>query len=276
MSSPLIKVTALAELLISGEVTVLDIRYAGPGSASGYGDFLAGHIPGACFVDLDKSLADSPASPGGRHPLPQTQVFAQAMRRAGVRTGQPVVVYDDWSSIAAARAWWLLRYHGHQQVYVLDGGWRAWRDSGLDVATGESHVQPGDFEPGEPLVEAINANQAQALAKTGVLLDARPANRFRGEDENVDPVAGHIPGARSLPALDLVAADGTLLKVEQLRASFAAVGASGCDIGVYCGSGIQASQVALAATVAGLPTPKLYPGSWSDWITDPARPIATG
>ncbi|RRD51183.1 sulfurtransferase [Arachnia propionica] len=276
MTVALIAIPELHALLATGGTTVLDVRYSGPGSSGGREAYLAGHIPGAVFVDMDDELASPAVGPGGRHPLPDAQDFQEAMRRAGVSNDRPVVIYDDWFSIAAARAWWLLRLHGHRHVRVLDGGWRAWQESSSPVATGGEEVSPGDFTPARTDVEAIDAEGAAHLAAGGVLLDARPANRFRGEDETIDPIAGHIPGARSLPALELVDSSGRLLAPDVLRHRFEAAGAVANRVGVYCGSGIQAAHVALAATVAGLPTPAVYAGSWSDWITDPSRPVATG
>ena len=304
--APLITAAELAGLLLAppARPVVLDVRYPGIGLPDdGRDQYLAGHVPGAAYVSLDDALA-APHVPGvtGRHPLPEAAVLQAAMRAAGVSAARPVVVYDDWRSIAAARAWWLLRWAGHDDVRVLDGGWRAWRAGGGDVETGEIRPEPGDLvvEPGGRAV--VDAEGAERIAATGVLLDARPANRYRGEDETIDPVAGHIPGARSLPALGLMADDGRFLPAERLAERFGAVGvhgdAGGCGgewlgggrsaggrgggvrdggVGIYCGSGLQACHVALAAAACGAAAdPAVYAGSWSEWITDPARPVARG
>lgn len=291
--APLITAAELAGLLPlapPARPVVLDVRYPGIGLPDdGRDQYLAGHVPGAAYVSLDDALA-APHVPGvtGRHPLPEAAVLQAAMRAAGVSAARPVVVYDDWRSIAAARAWWLLRWAGHDDVRVLDGGWRAWRESGGDVETGEIRPEPGDLvvEPGGRAV--VDAEGAERIAATGVLLDARPANRYRGEDETIDPVAGHIPGARSLPALGLMVDDGRFLPVERLAERFGAVGvrgdAGGCGgegrdggVGIYCGSGLQACHVALAAAACGAAAdPAVYAGSWSEWIIDPARPVARG
>ena len=293
--APLITAAELAEILAlapPARPVVLDVRYPGIGLPDdGYDQYLAGHVPGAAYVSLDDALA-APHVPGvtGRHPLPGAAVLQAAMRAAGVSAARPVVVYDDWRSIAAARAWWLLRWAGYDDVRVLDGGWRAWRAGGGDVETGEVRPEPGDLvvEPGGRAV--IDAEGAERIAATGVLLDARPANRYRGEDETIDPVAGHIPGACSLPALGLMADDGRFLPVERLAERFGAVGvrgdAGGRDdeglggvrgVGIYCGSGLQACHVALAAAACGAAAdPAVYAGSWSEWITDPTRPVARG
>lgn len=286
--APLITAAELAEILAlapPARPVVLDVRYPGIGLPDdGRDQYLAGHVPGAAYVSLDDALA-APHVPGvtGRHPLPEAAVLQAAMRAAGVSAARPVVVYDDWRSIAAARAWWLLRWAGHDDVRVLDGGWRAWRESGGDVETGEIRPEPGDLvvEPGGRAV--VDAEGAERIAATGVLLDARPANRYRGEDETIDPVAGHIPGARSLPALSLMADDGRFLPAERLAERFGAVGVRGDagvrggGVGIYCGSGLQACHVALAAAACGAAAdPAVYAGSWSEWITDPARPVARG
>jgi thiosulfate/3-mercaptopyruvate sulfurtransferase len=253
---------------------VLDTRWrlAGPPALD---DYRAGHLPGAVFVDLDRDLAAPPGA-GGRHPLPDPAAFAAAMRRCGVSLSSSVVVYDDADATAAARAWWLLRYFGHPAVAVLDGGYRAWVAAGQPVVTEVPSPAAGDFVAapgGMPLVDAAGA---AALARDGVLLDARAAERYRGETEPVDPVAGHIPGAISAPVTGNVGADGRLLPVEALRERFAGLGADGSrPVGAYCGSGVTAAQEVLALEVAGVPA-ALYAGSWSEWITDPDRPVATG
>mgnify|MGYP000929777190 CR=1 FL=1 len=313
---PLIAAAELAELLLlapPARPVILDVRYPGVGLPDdGRAQYLAGHVPGAVYVSLDDALA-APHVPGvtGRHPLPEAAVLQAAMRAAGVNAARPVVVYDDWHSIAAARAWWLLRWAGHDDVRVLDGGWRAWRAGGGTVETGAgAPPEPGDIvvEPGGRAV--VDAEGAERIAATGVLLDARPANRYRGEDETIDPVAGHIPGARSLPALSLMADDDRFLPAERLAERFGTVGVrrgaggrggggcgdaggrggGGCGdaggrggggrgggVGIYCGSGLQACHVALAAAACGAAAdPAVYAGSWSEWITDPTRPVARG
>lgn len=265
VTSPLISVAELAAALDT--FTILDVRYklGGPPGESAYA---AGHIPGAIYVDLDTELA-SPRQPGdGRHPLPTAAAFAAAMRAKGVSRDRPVVVYDDWGGRAAGRAWWLLRYFGHPNVRVLDGGWSAWTGP---RATRTPSPAAGDFTAtpgGMPLVEAADVPAA------GVLIDARAPERFRGDVEPVDPVAGHIPGATNVPTNANLGADGTFRSADELRALYAAAGAvPGADVAVYCGSGVTATHDLLALEIAGVRA-KLYPGSWSHWITDPSRPIA--
>jgi thiosulfate/3-mercaptopyruvate sulfurtransferase len=253
---------------------VLDVRWR-LGGPPGVGDYRLGHIPGAQFVDLDLELSAPPGP--GRHPLPDAADFEAAMRRHGVSGARPVVAYDASTGTSAARAWWLLRYFGHPDVAVLDGGFAAWSAAGLPVAVGdEPVVPPGDFHAtagGMPLLDAAGA---AAMASRGILVDARAPERFRGEVEPVDPVAGHIPGARNMAAQETLDADGTLLAPNALRERFTAIGIRpGTVVGVYCGSGVMATQEILAMAVAGI-NAELYAGSWSEWITDPSRPIATG
>ncbi len=274
-SSPLIEPEELAAALTRPAApTLLDVRWqlAGPPGRDAY---LAGHLPGAVFVDLDRDLA-APAGRRGRHPLPDPAVFQAAMRRLGVDTDRAVVVYDQRDTSSAARAWWLLGYHGHPDVRVLNGGYDGWVACGLAVTTEVPEPEPGDFtgRPGQRSL--LDADGAARVAGNGVLLDARAAARYRGEQEPVDPVAGHIPGAHSAPAADNVAPDGRLLAPGELRARFDALGVrDGVPVGVYCGSGVVAANLVLALELAGYLS-ALYAGSWSEWITDPSRPVATG
>ena len=262
---------------------LLDVRWR-LGGPPGIDSYRRGHLPGAVFTDLDRDLA-GPPGPAGRHPLPDPAAFQAAMRAAGVSQDRPVVVYDDGDATIAARGWWTLRYFGHEDVRVLDGGYRAWADAAprsLEVTTAEPAPAPGDFtaEPGH--LPVLDAAGAQAAARTGLLLDARAGERYRGETEPADPVAGHIPGAVSAPTVGNVNPDGTFRDAAELAARFAALGAvpgvgtqGGAPVGAYCGSGVTAAHEVLALTLAGIPA-ALYVGSWSNWIADPARPVATG
>ncbi len=269
MTGPLIPAQDLRAVL--ADVTVLDVRYR-TGAPAGPDVYAEGHVPGAAYVDLDTDLA-APAGTGGRHPLPDPEVFVAAMRRAGVSHTRSVVVYDDWSGQAAGRAWWLLRHHGHPDVRVLDGAWPAWQAIGGEVETGIPDVGPGDFEPGEPLAHAVEADD---VPDVDVLVDARAAERHRGEAEPIDPVAGRIPGAVNVPTARNVDDDGRFRTPDELRAIYAEVGAvPGADVAAYCGSGVTATHDVLAMAVAGIEA-RLYPGSWSGWIVDPSRPVATG
>jgi thiosulfate/3-mercaptopyruvate sulfurtransferase len=284
LANPLITVDELARLLAGAEMALLDVRWR-LGGPPGIDLYLAGHSPGAVLADLDRDLSAPPGrrGPGGRHPMPSTADFQAAMRRAGVRDDRPVVVYDDADSTAAARAWWLLRYFGHPSVRVLDGGYRAWTAAGRHVESGPSAAgaagaaaAPGDFTARPGHMELLDAEATGTLARTGLLLDARAGERYRGETEPLDPVAGHIPGAISAPTAENVRPDGTFRPAADLAARFAALGAAdGAAVGAYCGSGVTAAHEVLALSLAGIPA-GLYVGSWSEWITDPARPVVTG
>lgn len=273
-ASPLISTARLRELLQSeAPLTVLDVRWSLHGTDRAAYD--AGHVPGSWFVDLDVDLADPPG-PGGRHPLPDADRFAAAMRAAGVSRHVPVVVLDQRDATAAGRLWWMLRLHGHTDVRVLDGGFDAWLTDGGPVSSDQTPSMPGDFVAAGSQVKLIDAEAAAALAATGRLLDARSAQRYAGREEVVDVVAGHVPGAVSAPTVDNVGPDGRLLAPEVLRERFSGLGVRGdVEVGAYCGSGISAAHEVLALEVAGFEA-ALYAGSWSDWITDPQRPVATG
>ncbi|HEU5269484.1 MAG TPA: sulfurtransferase [Jatrophihabitans sp.] len=276
-SRALIGVTELAEALRTGtDLVVLDVRWQ-VGTPSQYPEYLAGHIPGARWCDLDLDLAD-PAGPGGRHPLPDPARLQQAVRRWGIGRASRVVAYDADIGVAAARAWWVLRWAGLEQVQVLDGGLAAWLAAGQPVQATEPEPSPGDavIRPGS--LPALTAEQALAAGGRGRLVDVRAAERFRGEQEPIDPVAGHVPGAINLPTTGNVDDAGRFLPPAELRRRFERLAAGdGPDepVGVYCGSGVTAAHTVLAMHEAGLPA-VLYPGSWSEWITDPARPVATG
>lgn len=272
---PLIEAPAFDRLLRrQTPVVLLDVRWH-LGGPPGIESYRKGHLPGAVFVDLDQDVA-GPPGPGGRHPLPDLVAFESAMRRAGVSRDGLVVVYDDADSTSAARVWWSLRYFGHDRVRVLDGGYRAWTEAGRPVSTAEPEVKPGDFVASPGRLPVLDAEGAAELATAGVLLDARAAERYRGELEPVDPVAGHIPGARNAPTSGNVGVDGRFLPPELLRERFAQLGATDAlDVGAYCGSGVTAAHEILALHLAGIPA-ALYVGSWSNWVTDPSNPVATG
>jgi len=267
---PLITVDELAD---RPELTVLDIRWQlSDGSQPDL--YASGHIPGAVFVDLDRDLAAPPGA-GGRHPLPAAEDFERAMRTAGVADDGLVVVYDDADGLSAARAWWLLRYFGHDEVALLDGGLGAWLAAGRPLADGDETPQhPGDFVARPGAMPVIDAAGAADLAERGVLIDARAPERFRGETEPMDPVAGHIPGARNWPMARNLDDDGRFRPQAELAEAFADL--DGRDVGAYCGSGITAAQTVLALELAGIGGAALYPGSWSEWVTDADRPVATG
>jgi len=266
--------TLARDLAGSAPPLVIDVRWrlGGPPGAASY---RAGHLPGAVFVDLDRDLCGPPGA-GGRHPLPGAAAFQAAMRRAGVSSDRTVVAYDDGDSVAAARAWWTLRYYGHDQVRVLDGGFSAWAAAGLPVSTGLPGGPAGDFTAVPGGMPAVDADGAALLARSGALLDVRSAERYRGEFEPVDPVAGHIPGALSAPVSGSSIADGRFRPPAELAERFAALGVDAArPVGAYCGSGVTAAHEVLALALAGV-SAALYVGSWSGWIAGPGRPVATG
>jgi thiosulfate/3-mercaptopyruvate sulfurtransferase len=276
VGKPLISVGELASLLSSGasRPALLDIRWE-LASGSRRRDYLDAHLPDAAFVDLDVGLSTPPGR-AGRHPLPDSGAFQASMRGAGVNDRHPVVVYDGDRSLAAARAWWLLRYFGHSDVAVLDGGIAAWESAGGPTEPGAATLRPGDFTARPGVMPLIDAAGAAALARCGVLLDARSPERYRGEHEPIDPVAGHIPGARNAPMSENLDASGHFLARGELRAVLQRRGVSdGVELGAYCGSGITAAHEVLALELAGYRA-ALYAGSWSEWIADPGRPVATG
>jgi len=273
---PLIAAETLAELIATPQAapSILDVRWELAAGAE-RGRYLEGHIPGAVFVDLDRQLSDPP-SQRGRHPLPGAERFGAEMRALGVSSRRRVVVYDAATSMAAARAWWLLRYFGHPEVAVLDGGLAAWVAAGRELQGGDVTPEPGDFVAREGGMAVAGAEEAAGIAARGLLIDARAPERFSGALEPIDPVAGHIPGACNRPTAENLDGAGRFLPPEVLREAFARLGArGGAPVAAYCGSGVTAAHEVLALELAGCPA-ALYPGSWSEWIADPRRPVARG
>ncbi|WP_394553265.1 sulfurtransferase [Agromyces sp. MMS24-JH15] len=253
---------------------VLDVRWS-LAVPDGRPAYLAGHVPGAVYVDLDGELADHAVEGRGRHPLPDADRLTRAMRRWGLREGDAVVVMDDLGNQSAARAWWLLRDAGWPDVRMLDGGLAAWVAAGHPLETGDVVREPGDATARPGRMPAVDADAAAALPERGVLLDARAGERYRGEVEPVDPKAGHVPGAVSAPTSGNLDADGRFLPADALRARFAALGiAPGIEVAAYCGSGVTAAHEVAALAIAGVDA-AIFPGSWSQWSRE-ERPVATG
>ncbi len=273
----LISVNELVQGLSEERRRLLDVRWT-VAEPDGRAAYRAGHIPGAVFVDLDAELSDHSVTGRGRHPLPTPAALEGSARRWGLHPGDPVVVYDDWNGQAAARAWWLLRAAGVADVRILDGGWSAWRRAAFPVESGDVVPAPGSLTvaalDGIASVEADTV-AVQADSERHLVLDARSAARYRGDEEPLDPRAGHIPGAVSAPTADNLAADGTFLPAADLRARFGALGAGPLPVTVYCGSGVTATHQIAALAIAGYDA-ALFPGSWSQWSRDPTRPVATG
>jgi 3-mercaptopyruvate sulfurtransferase SseA len=266
-----------AELLATdrSRTALLDVRWA-LGDDQGRQKYLAGHLPGAVFVDLGTELADPPSATEGRHPMPSVQRLQEVARGWGIGAGDRVVAYDATGGLAAARAWWLLRWGGLTDVRLLDGGLDAWRRAGGPVESGEVIPEPGDVVLSGGHLPVLSIDEAASLPSSGVLLDARAGERYRGEVEPVDPRAGHVPGAVSAPTTENLAADGTFRPATELRARFADLGVQpGATVGVYCGSGVTAAHEVAALAAVGIDA-ALWPGSWSQWSADPDRPAASG
>ncbi|MEX1199042.1 MAG: sulfurtransferase [Pseudohongiellaceae bacterium] len=276
--SQLITAQALVSLMPASELMVFDTRASLADAGHGRRLYEELHIPGAFFLDLEEDLSGS-VVPGetGRHPLPDPDLLEARLRELGLRCQDRVVVYDEGPGFFAARLWWLLRWMGMERVQVLDGGFQAWQASELPVS---QHQQPrdwpGDFSATIAHERTIAADEVMQHLESGqlTLMDARSPERFRGEQEPIDPVAGHIPGAHCLPCAGNIDDRGFFRSRDQLRERFHELPR---DDGLvsYCGSGVTACHNILAAVEAGLPEPRLYPGSWSEWITHPDRPVST-
>jgi len=272
-SSILITVDELARALRGPTPPVLlDVRWA-LGRTDGRERYTEAHIPGAVYVDLDAELSGPPSAAHGRHPLPSAEALQEAARRWGVRADRPVVVYDGHGNVAAARAWWLLRHGGVADVRLLDGALPAWIAAGHETAAGEETAPPGDVEIRYGAMPVVGIDEVAAFE--GVLLDARAPERYRGDTEPIDPVAGHIPGAINLPSTGNVDDGGFFHAPEVLRARVERAAAGDARIAAYCGSGVFAAHAVAALALAGHDA-ALYPGSWSQWSNDPTRPVATG
>lgn len=274
----LINTAELAAHLNDPDWAIVDARFTLNIPARGENDYGAGHIPGAVYAHLDRDLA-SPHIPGqtGRHPLPDIAAFAATLGSWGIDDRTQVVAYDDAGGMYAARLWWMLRWLGHDAAAILDGDWRQWQAEGRPVRAGVERRRPRTFVACvRPELVATAAEIEASLGDHSLqLLDARGPDRFRGENETIDPVAGHIPGAVSAPFAANLDASGRLLSPSALCARFAPLlgEAPASESVVYCGSGVSAAHNALAMQHAGLGLPRLYAGSWSDWITDPERPV---
>jgi thiosulfate/3-mercaptopyruvate sulfurtransferase len=276
VAGPLVNTAWLGEHLGDPGLRVVDCRFRLGEPGAGEKLWLEAHIPGAAFLDVDRDLAAAPGE-RGRHPLPEADAFEAAARRAGIGRETHVVAYDEAAEGGAARLWWLLGYFGHERVSVLDGGLRGWREEGGELRGGAERVVAGDFSAAPPpagstaSIEELGLGvfpcdmERKSAPPALVLLDARAPERYRGEVEPIDSVAGRIPGALNVPFGEL-APGGRFLAPAELRARFEASGVEeGIDAVAYCGSGITACVLVLAAEVAGIGPARLYPGSWSEW-----------
>jgi thiosulfate/3-mercaptopyruvate sulfurtransferase len=271
----LITVDDVSDHLGDPNWVIADCRYKLSDPEAGRMAYLAAHVPGACYVHLHDDLAGKPLTDHGRHPLPSPQALTELFSRLGIDESVQVVVYDQADAGIAARLWWLLRYMGHEAVAVMDGGFRAWESAGLATEPGPRAAAPKMFQGQAKPDWVVTLEEVPAQA---CLVDARDGARYRGEKEPLDPVAGHIPGARSHPYRDNVDADGRFRSPQLLKALFEqTLGDQAAESAVYyCGSGVTACQLLLAAAHAGLAPGRLYAGSWSEWCADPGRPVATG
>lgn len=259
----------------------MDCRFLLSDTAWGGREYLQGHIPTAAYVHLDRDLSGPKTGRNGRHPLPDPGELRQTLGRLGIATGMQVVAYDQDNAMYASRLWWLLRWMGHAQVAVLDGGFAAWQQQGGPARAGEEHVVQRIFEGTPEVAMVASLEEVGAMVAEGRgrhLLDARAPERFRGDVEPLDAVAGHIPGAINHFFQTNVDASGRFLPADTLRAQLLnRLGDTPLErVVAYCGSGVTACHNLLAMTHAGLSGARLYPGSWSEWSADEARPIATG
>ena len=275
----LIDAGALRDYLDDPAWVVVDCRFSLTDTEAGRRAYRESHLPGARYAHLDEDLSGPITPTAGRHPLPDPARLARKLGEWGIGGGTQIVAYDDMGGmLAAARLWWLSRWLGHEAVAVLDGGLSAWRQAGLPLTAELPVARSATFEARPDDRLWLTTARVQALSKDDLLVDARAAARYRGEMEPIDPVAGHIPGAVNLPTEDNLAADGHFRPVAELRARFLAVleGRAPTAVVHNCGSGVTACHNLLAMEAAGLSGSRLYAGSWSEWIRDPSRPVATG
>jgi thiosulfate/3-mercaptopyruvate sulfurtransferase len=277
---PLVSTEWVAAHVGAPELRLADVRWYLDPSRQGREQYLAGHLPGAVFFDVDADLAGPGGARGGalgRHPWPAPEQVARVMSRAGIGERTQVVAYDDQGGAIAARLWFLLRVHGHRDVAVLDGGIGKWKAEGRPLETSVPELAPARFEPRFDAGRVLSKAQLSAAAGAAetLILDARAPERYRGDVEPIDPRAGHVPGARNAPFTGNLGAGGTFLPPQELRRRYSELGADAREPIVYCGSGITACHDLLALAVAGL-SGRLYAGSWSEWSSDPTLPVEKG
>lgn len=281
MYDTLMSTGLLAEHIGDPDWVICDCRFTLAAPEAGRAAYDASHIPGAVYFHLDHDLSGPVTPTSGRHPLPSAEQLARLLGQAGITTGVQIVAYDDANGAIAARLWWLARWLGHHQTAVLDGGWQAWIAEQRDITAGSVRPAPQHFMPQRDDTRWAGSEEILEIAtgqRHGRVVDARAADRFRGENENLDPVAGHIPGAVNLPFAGNVDSEGRFISPAALRSRFepALGGMSPEQVICMCGSGVTACHDLLAMEVAGLRGARLYPGSWSEWIRDPQRPVASG
>jgi thiosulfate/3-mercaptopyruvate sulfurtransferase len=282
MFKTLIDAATLAQHVNDPDWVVIDCRHDLMNPAYGRDAYAAGHIPGALFASIDDDLSGAKRGADGvfrgRHPLPDRTTLVETLRRFGIGDDTQVVAYDAHGGMYAARLWWLLRWLGHEAVAVLDGGLPAWQALGQPLSTDTPTRAAGKLSDRPALTRTVTVDDvlANITSNTNVVIDARANDRFRGENETIDPVGGHIPGAKNRFFKDNLQADGTFKPAEQLWQAFTPLFTAPASAIMQCGSGVTACHNLLAMEVAGLPGAALYPGSWSEWCADPVRPVATG
>ncbi|MGK5022570.1 sulfurtransferase [Janthinobacterium lividum] len=282
MYTTLLQASELASHLNDSHWVILDCRHDLLNSTAGSDAFAAGHIQNAQFADIDTALSGPKTARGadftGRHPLPDRNALLATLRGWGINDDTQVVAYDGQGGMFAARLWWLLRWVGHPAVAVLDGGLGAWQAQGLPLVTPVAPRAAGNITEKVSLTRTVSVQEVLANLATQELqvLDARAPDRFRGENETIDPVGGHIPGAKNRFFKDNLQADGRFKSAKELEQEFAGLISTAESTILQCGSGVTACHNLLALEVAGLSGAALYPGSWSEWCADPARPVATG
>ena len=279
MSSLLVDPATLAAHLGDPHWVIVDCRFNLLQPDAGLGLYQRGHIPGASYADLDQDLAGERHPDGGRHPLPDPEKLAERLRSFGIGPATRVVAYDEGGGGLAARLWWLLRWLGHREVALLDGGFAAWQKASLPVAVDTTAPEAGRLVPHPGAMPVITTNELLPAVESGqrLLLDLRARERYLGDAEPIDPVAGHVPGAVSVPFAVNLSPDGSFKAPADLRARYQTVldGRDASAAVCMCGSGVTACHGIFAMELAGLPGAALYPGSWSEWIRDPRRPVTT-
>ena len=275
----IISALQLKEIIHNDNVRVFDCRFSLKDPQGGLKNYQAGHLPTAQFADMDTQLSSAMSETSGRHPLPDPEKFLEQLNEWGISNSTQVIAYDDMSGAFAARLWWMMRWVGHENVAVLDGGMQKWSEQGHELSQESVKYPRGDFSGHanldwlvdlETVKEGLEANKI-------TLIDARAADRFTGKDQKTDPVPGHIPGAQNLPFGGNLTKDGVMESPETIKARFDSVIQDQAidDVVNMCGSGVTACHNLLAQAVAGLPAAKIFIGSWSQWIRDPSRPVAT-
>lgn len=282
MHTTLIDAVTLSQHLQDPNWVILDCRHDLMNPNAGFDSFAIGHIDGAQFAHVDTDLSGAKIGADGkflgRHPLPGRAALIETLRGFGINDDTQVVAYDAHGGMFAARLWWLLRWIGHPAVAVLDGGLVAWQSAGLPMVTQAGRRTPGTISERAALVSTVSVDEvlANLSSHDRTVVDARAADRFRGENETIDPVGGHIPGAKNRFFKDNLTTDGRFKDAAQLKAEFAPLFDEPSQAIMQCGSGVTACHNLLALEIAGLPGAALYPGSWSEWVADPSRPVATG